>query len=116
MNKKDFILIFFIILLAMISYLIMDNKNIGSYALISYDGKLVIKVPLNINEEYKVDGVLGEVLIKVYNNKIKVTKENSPRHLCSKQGYISKQGEILICLPNKVVIEIESDNNEIDSI
>ena len=42
-------------------------------------------------------------------------KEDSPLHLCSKQGYISKSYESIICLPNKIVIKLEN-NSDIDVI
>ena len=51
----------------------------------------------------------------VKNKKIKVLKEDSPLHLCSKQGYISKSYESIICLPNKIVIKLEN-NSDIDVI
>ena len=38
----------------------------------------------------------GNVKIVVKNNKIKVAKENSPKHLCSKQGYINNSTEIIM--------------------
>ena len=49
--------------------------------------------------------------IEVKNKKIRVITENSPLHLCSKQGFISKSYETIVCLPNKIVIKIENDKN-----
>ena len=44
---------------------------------------------------------------------IRVKKETSPLHICSKQGY-SKSVPI-ICLPNKIIIKLVNDN-EYDAI
>ena len=63
----------------------------------------------------KAEGYNGKVKIVVNNNKIKVSEEKSPKHLCSKQGYISKTYEQIICLPNKIVIEIK-DNDTVDTV
>ena len=62
-----------------------------------------------------VTRINNDVRIKVKNKKIKVLKEDSPLHLCSKQGYISKSYESIICLPNKIVIKLEN-NSDIDVI
>lgn len=35
-----------------------------------------------------------------------------PDKLCVHQGYISRVGEVLVCIPNKVVVEIKSDDSE----
>ena len=52
---------------------------------------------------------------KHYNKSAKVVEEKSPLHLCSKQGYISKSYETIVCLPNKIVIKLES-NDDLDVI
>lgn len=115
-NKFDIILIIIIICISTIFILInnLNNKK-GSYANVYYDNKLVKKIDLSINKSYNIKGYNGNVRIVVKNNQIKVDEENSPLHLCSKMGYISKSHESIICLPNKIVIEIEADKN-IDTV
>ena len=108
-NKFDIILVIIIICISGIFILINKlNSKQGKYALVYYDNKLIKKIDLSINKTYNVKGYNGSVRIVVKNNKIKVAKEKSPLHLCSKRGYISKSYESIICLPNKIVIEIDS--------
>lgn len=46
-----------------------------------------------------------------------MTSADCPDHLCVKQKAISKGGESIICLPNKVVVTVKSDmKSDIDSI
>lgn len=46
-----------------------------------------------------------------------MTSADCPDHLCVKQKAISKEGESIICLPNKVVVTVKSDmKSDIDSI
>jgi len=112
MNKKDIILILIIIL---ISFLLIMNKNKkqANIAYVYYDNDLILQIDLSKDNTYKVNGNNGEVVIEVKENKIRVNEENSPYHLCSKQGYISKQGESIVCLPNKIIIKLP--NNDIDT-
>lgn len=107
--KNDIILISIIIVICLVFLLIINlNKKDAKYASVYYDSKLIKKIDLSIDNTYNVKGYNGNVKIVVKNNKIKVVKENSPKHLCSKQGYINKSYESIICLPNKIVIEIDS--------
>ena len=114
--KNDIILFTIIITICLIMILIVNSASKESrYANVYYDGKIIKKIDLNINNTYNVKGYNGNVKIVVYNKKIKVAEENSPKHLCSKQGYINKSYESIICLPNKIVIEI-SGNDSIDTV
>lgn len=117
MNKTDIKLIGIILLIALIFLLSFKlfEKNDNKQAIVYYENKEVLKVNLNEKKEYKVDGYNGEVTIVVNNGKVKVKQEKSPLHLCSKQGYISKSYETIVCLPNKVSIKIIG-NEELDVV
>ena len=115
-NKFDIVLIISIICISGICILISSlNNSQGEYALVYYDNKLVKKIDLSIDKNYNIKGYNGNVKIVVKDKKIKVDSEFSPLHLCSKQGYISKSYETIVCLPNKIVIEIDS-KKEIDTV
>lgn len=113
MNKKDIILIIVLIVFSIIILSFFSN-NKSNKATVYYKNKEILNIDLSLNKKYEVNGTNGIVKIIVNDNKIKVETENSPKHLCSKQGYISKSYETIVCLPNEIVIKIE-DNNDIDA-
>lgn len=114
-NKKDKILIVSLLIISLFSILILNlNKKESSKAYVYHDNKLLKEIDLNINKTYTFNGDKGKVIVTVKDKKIKVDKETSEYHLCSKMGYISKSHETIICLPNKIVIEI--DGNEVDTV
>lgn len=114
MNKQDIILITVILAIVgaiVLAFKITEKKNISN-ALVYYEDKLVLTIDLTLEEqEYVVDGYNGLVTITAGNGKVKVEDEDSPLHLCSKQGYISKSYESIVCLPNKIVIKLEDDSS-----
>lgn len=119
MNKNDIKLIIILVLIIGLCFLglhLFKSKN-EKNALVYYEDELILKIDLSLTgeHEYKVSGYNGEMVIKTFDNKIKVESENSPNHICSKQGWIEDSYEVLVCLPNKVVIKIE-DKNEIDTV
>ena len=104
MNKNDIKLIIFILVIVGILILIINlNKKEGDTVEVYYKDDLVLSADLSI---YTVEGLLGNVVIEVKDKKVRVVKENSPKNICSKEGYISDSTKPLICLPNKVVIKI----------
>lgn len=116
MNKNDLILISILLIISIIVLLFFNlNQKDGKTAKVYYEDKEILKIDLGIDKIYTVDGHNGKVKIEVSNKKIKVIEENSPLHLCSKQGYISKSYETIVCLPNKIVIKIE-DEYKLDGV
>ena len=121
MNKSDTKLIIIILLIAITVLFVIAiiDKNNSKEALVYYDNNLVLTIDLNESEEkiYIVDGFNGEVKIIAGNGKIKVDEEESPLHLCSKQGFIEESYESIVCLPNKIVIKISSKKKkDLDTI
>ena len=114
MNKNDIKLITIIIVISVISlliYLLFNNES--DKALVYYENKLLLEIDLNLDDIYIVKGYNGDIKIEVKNKKIRVVEENSNYHLCSKQGYIDRSGEMIVCLPNKVIITINNSDYDV---
>ncbi len=120
MNKSDFKLIIITIIFSLLFLLIIKsfNNDSNKQALVYYDNDLIKNINLSINEtkEYIVNGYNGDIVIETKKGMIRVKEENSPLHICSKQGWVSSTYEIIVCLPNKVVIKIVADEETIDTV
>ena len=114
MNKSDFKLIIFLLIptLIVIFLLVLKKDNGPKIAVVYYENEEILTINLNNNLEkiYNVQGYNGNVKIVTKDGKIKVDEENSPKHICSKQGFISESYETIICLPNKIIIKIQADD------
>lgn len=120
MNKADKILIIFLFILSFFLYLpfiyrYISTKDDVKQVVVRYQDEEVLRVDLNIDKTYTVDGTLGKVEIEVKDSKVRVERENSPYHYCSMQGWVSGI-EPIVCLPNHIVVQIESSNEEIDTV
>ena len=114
MNKHDIFLIIVICTLSLFCFTLfnLNQQKENLNALVYYDNELVLTIDLSKEEQlYEVKGYNVIVSIKAGNGRIKVEDEESPLHLCSKQGYISKSYETIVCLPNKIYIELDGKNN-----
>lgn len=118
MNKNDIKLIIILLILILITLIIINTtKEQGNTAVVYYEDKEVLKIDLSINKEYKVKGFLGDVVIEVKDNKVRVIEETSPNNICQKQGYIKDSTKTIVCLPNKIIIKITNDkDNELDGV
>ena len=90
----------------------------ASLVMISVDGETVGTYDLNVNQTIPilVKGKETNVL-EIYGGQAFMKEADCPDHLCMKQGEISHKGETIVCLPNRVVIEVESNqDSEFDAV
>ncbi|MBE6149927.1 MAG: NusG domain II-containing protein [Firmicutes bacterium] len=115
MNKNDFKLILVILVLIIVLFIIFYNKKEKAYfANVYYKSDIILQIDLNIDKIYEVNGDNGIVKIEVLDKKIRVIEETSNYNICAKQGFISNKGEVITCLPNKIIIELPSDDIDVE--
>ena len=85
---------------------------------VTVDGKIYGTYPLDKDEEISIqkDGKTTNLLV-IRDGKADVTEADCPDKLCVHQKAISKTNETIVCLPNKVVVQvIGAGESELDSI
>lgn len=102
----DICVIILIIVIAIIAIAIVKQPK-GIFVEISYNGEIIYRVPLNKDRIINIENT-GKVIIE--NNTVRLIKATCPDKLCEMQGCISKAGESIICLPNKLIITILGDS------
>lgn len=55
-------------------------------------------------------------IIEVQGNKIRIKEDNSPDQIGVKTGWISRPGQVAVCLPHHLLIEIQGVTDEDDLI
>lgn len=58
------------------------------------------------NVPIQVDGVVTNML-QISEGRAKMTEADCPDQLCVHQNAIARQGETIVCLPNKIVVQVE---------
>lgn len=93
-------------------------KKPGETLVISLDGEIYREVSLNEDQriEIKKEGVTVNVL-DIRDGKADMKSATCPDKLCVHQNPVSKSGESIVCLPNKVVVEVKGEKKgDFDSI
>ena len=82
------------------------------------DGEIIRSLELNKNTSVIVHGYQGgSNIIVVDNGQVYMTDADCPDKLCERTGRISRTGESIVCLPHRVVVEIQGNTAErIDSV
>ena len=115
LKKMDIIIIVVLITSSFIPHFIYSSvgskNNKDLYATIKVNGNVhsTINLPATSEEKFIIQTENGTNTILANNNEIKIVHADCKDELCIKQGSISKIGKTLICLPNKLIIEIKGD-------
>ena len=116
MKRNDFILVFSILLISVFisfSYSkINGGHNEGNKAYVYVDGDLKNVLMLDEDTEYPLDTEFGYNLIVITDRRVYMKEADCPGRDCIKMGGISKPGEIISCLPHRLLIEIKGDESK----
>ncbi|MDH3976620.1 MAG: NusG domain II-containing protein [Deltaproteobacteria bacterium] len=127
MTPADRVLVIILLVLSLLSYAIIVSlfpADIPKTAVIEINGKEVKRfslnrqipprrVPLHIDR--------GEAVFEVSDGRIRILPmpdKICSKHICSKKGWIEKPWDMIVCMPNKIVVRIigEKDKGDIDLI
>ncbi len=92
------------------------NGELADTAVIRSGGKIFREVPLSRDQQIEVPGPLGTSIITIEKRKARITSDPSPRQYCVRQGWLQQAGEIAICLPNEVSVELKGGAKKYDSL
>lgn len=118
-KKNDLILIGVILIICAAFFVILQmTKKEGSKVMITVDGKLYDTLDLNEDTEFTVTSENGAYnTFRIHNGSVDMTDASCPDKLCVKHNDIHYKNETIVCLPNKVVLEvIGGEENEVDII
>ncbi|MGB3367893.1 MAG: NusG domain II-containing protein [Acidaminobacteraceae bacterium] len=124
MKKYDYILISFYVIISIaisISSLLYIKKIDNPIAEVTYDGQKILEVDLSENSIVKFEFATNIGYLEIKDEKVRIIempKSICPQRICSKFNWINRQGDILVCLPNKLTVEIKASRvtNEIDAL
>ncbi|MBR5479969.1 MAG: NusG domain II-containing protein [Clostridia bacterium] len=106
----DFIVIGVVFLSALLIWLYPALSETGATATITQDG-----VSQTVSLEKDLEIALENATVKIKDSRISITDARCPDLVCVKTGEISREGQSIVCVPNKIVITV-GKSHEIDAI
>lgn len=107
-NFFDFLLGILILTLSFgaLAFLKSDSKEISKKAQVYIKGKIFAE--LSMDENITKEQYLPEkrMLLETKEGRIRVKEADCPLQICAHTGWIKNTGQIIVCVPNKVLVEI----------
>ena len=99
--------------------LLAPGRTDHPVAAITLDGAALDEIDLTqVQEPYSFtvtgkDGLTNTVLVEP--GRIRVEKADCPDQICVHQGYISDGSQPIVCLPNRLIIQIQGGGDALDA-
>ncbi len=88
-----------------IAYVYSNNQLVGEYTLTK-----------DYETEFKVEANSGYNTIHIKDGKVWINEATCPDKVCLHQGKISNDGEIIVCLPNRLMVQIKDSTEAKDDM
>lgn len=71
---------------------------------------------LNQNRVLHIHGPLGDSHISIQQGKVRFKQSPCNNQYCVHQGWLSREGQVAICLPNQISLQLIGENKPYDSL
>ena len=112
----DWVLIGLGVLVCLASFPLAWQAGQPEKAIVRQGGEVFAELDLARNRKIEVPGPLGMTLIAVEQGRVRVVSDPGPRQYCVRQGWLKRSGEIAICAPNEVSVQVTGGRRAYDSL
>lgn len=104
----DLVLVALIVFAVTVCVGALSPKEEAAFACVYVDGREAGRYALASDREIPL--LDGRVTLTVSDGAVAITENDCPNGICLKTGYISKAGERIVCVPNKISVVLRADD------
>ena len=105
--KHDLRLALGVLAAAAVLYALFRPGGAGAWAVVSVEGVETARYPLSEDRTVTLgDGTAYNVL-EIAGGQAAVREANCGDHTCVRTGAVSREGEVIVCLPHRLTVEIQ---------
>ena len=113
--RMDLLLIAALLLLTAVLYLAFGRtKDTGAEVVVRVEGEVTARYPLSRNGEYALN--YGSNILVVEDGCAWIREADCPDQICVLLGKINQSGQIIVCLPNRLIVSIEGGEQTVDAV
>ncbi len=84
----------------------------GTHVVVTSDGQTCFTAPLDQPHSVDLDGPLGPTHLVIDDQGAHITDSPCPRKICIAMGPARHTGDLLACVPNRILVRIDSPAGE----
>lgn len=109
LTRFDRYLVLTLVLLIGGSFVLPFGRQPGSTLIIEADNRTVFTAPLTETRSFTIEGPLGETRMEIRDGGVRVISSPCPQKICIGLGEARRAGDLLACVPNRIVARIKGE-------
>lgn len=86
--------------------IIASSNTADNVAVVEIAGEVEYRIDLKLDRQYELDEFSPPVKIAVRSGTLAIIANDCPQNICLKMGAISRPGQMIVCVPKKILIYI----------
>ncbi len=112
----DWLTILVSVLAVLYLFQILWTNEHAAKVQIQLGDKIYATYSLNQQREIHVHGKLGDAVISIAQGKVRFAKSPCTAQYCVHQGWLARVGQVAICIPNQISLELVGEAKPYDSL
>ena len=112
----DWLVVLLGALFCAVSFPLAWQNGMAEKAVVKRGGVVFAELDLARDRQIEVPGPLGLTRLEVRSRKVRVLSDPGPRQYCVLQGWLKRAGEVAVCAPNQVSVQILGGKEMYDSL
>lgn len=109
LTRFDRYLVLIIALLVGVTFMLPFGKEPGERIVVEADNRTVFTAPLDDARRFDIEGPLGITQMEIGHGAVWVLNSPCPQKICIGLGKAHRAGDLLACVPNRIVVRIEGE-------
>ncbi|MDH3999076.1 MAG: NusG domain II-containing protein [Desulfuromonadales bacterium] len=107
MSRGDCSVILVLFLIALIGLFWQANAPTGARLIVGDGDQVSFTAELHQEQTVDLEGPLGVTRLNISDGAARILASPCPRKICISMGSVQRSGELLACVPNRILVRIE---------
>ncbi len=112
MTAGDWLVVLFLLTAALAGIAWVAAAPEGTRVVVTSGEQTLFIAPLDQPRSVDLDGPLGQTHLVIDEQGVRITRSPCPRKICISMGTARHRGDLLACVPNRILVHIDSSAEE----
>lgn len=112
MTRGDWLVVLSLLAAALLGLVLVATAPNGSHVVVTSAGQVCFTAPMNQAHSVDLEGPLGKTHLIIDDQGARIGSSPCPRKICMAMGSANRAGDLLACVPNRILVRIDSPVGE----